>query len=177
MAIARSNPEPRLRDDRDRRRRAVERPADRRGQLWRSDDGGGNWRVVSYDRNAMGRAHYYSRMAVAPDNENEAYFLTALVQPSRSTAAQTLGRSSRRSQAPGGDHHDIWIDPTNANRHDRGARPGALDLASTAAAPGYRSALPIAQMYHVTVDNQIPYYVYGNKQDGPSYRGPSNSRR
>ena len=31
-------------------------------------------------------------------------------------------------------------------------------------------------MYHVTVDNQIPYYVYGNKQDGPSYRGPSNSR-
>src|SRR5262249_56708033 len=32
-----------------------------------------------------------------------------------------------------------------------------------------------AQMYHVTVDNQIPYFVYGNKQDGPSYRGPSNS--
>src|SRR5207253_4678630 len=28
----------------------------------------------------------------------------------------------------------------------------------------------------VTVDNRIPYYVYGNKQDGPSYRGPSNSR-
>jgi hypothetical protein len=37
--------------------------------------------------------------------------------------------------------------------------------------------LPIAQMYHVTVDNQIPYYVYGNRQDGPGYRGPSNSRR
>jgi hypothetical protein len=30
-------------------------------------------------------------------------------------------------------------------------------------------------MYHVTVDNQIPYFVYGNKQDGTSYRGPSNS--
>jgi len=26
-------------------------------------------------------------------------------------------------------------------------------------------------MYHVTVDNQIPYYVYGNKQDEPTYRG------
>ena len=39
-----------------------------------------------------------------------------------------------------------------------------------------RFRLPNAQMYHVTADNQIPYYVYGNKQDGPSYRGPSNSR-
>jgi hypothetical protein len=36
--------------------------------------------------------------------------------------------------------------------------------------------LPIAQIYHATVDNRVPYYVYGNKQDGPSYRGPSNSR-
>jgi hypothetical protein len=31
-------------------------------------------------------------------------------------------------------------------------------------------------MYHVTVDNEIPYNVLGNKQDEPSYRGPSNSR-
>ncbi len=48
-----------------------------RGQLWRSDDGGDTWQVVSYDHNAMGRAHYYSRMAVAPDDPDEAYFLTA----------------------------------------------------------------------------------------------------
>jgi hypothetical protein len=31
-------------------------------------------------------------------------------------------------------------------------------------------------MYHATVDNEIPYNVYGNKQDEPTYRGPSNSR-
>ena len=41
-----------------------------RGQLWRSDDGGENWTVVSDDRNAAWAApHYYSRMAVAPDND------------------------------------------------------------------------------------------------------------
>src|SRR6476619_774700 len=51
-------------------------PTDR-GQLWRSDNAGDSWQVVSYDHNVMGRAHYYSRMMVAPDNENEAYFLTA----------------------------------------------------------------------------------------------------
>ncbi|MDZ7631189.1 MAG: hypothetical protein U5K74_07540 [Gemmatimonadaceae bacterium] len=36
--------------------------------------------------------------------------------------------------------------------------------------------LPIAQMYHVTVDDRIPYWVYGNRQDGPSTMGPSNSK-
>ncbi|MFQ5722181.1 MAG: WD40/YVTN/BNR-like repeat-containing protein, partial [Candidatus Aminicenantales bacterium] len=36
-----------------------------------------------------------------------------------------------------------------------------------------RITLPIAQMYHVYVDNQVPYYVYGGRQDGPAYKGPS----
>ena len=39
-----------------------------------------------------------------------------------------------------------------------------------------RVQLPIAQVYHVTVDNRVPYDVYGNKQDGTSYMGPSNSK-
>src|SRR5258708_39907007 len=39
-----------------------------------------------------------------------------------------------------------------------------------------RVRLPNAQIYHITVDNQVPYYVYGNREDGPGYRGPSNSR-
>ncbi len=47
------------------------------GQVWRSEDGGRRWAMVTRDRNVMGRAHYYSRMAVAPDDEDEAYFLTA----------------------------------------------------------------------------------------------------
>ena len=47
------------------------------GQLWRTDDGGESWTLVSRDRNVMGRAHYYSRMAVASDDPDEAYFLTA----------------------------------------------------------------------------------------------------
>jgi len=84
------------------------------GQVFRSDDGGANWTVVSYDRNAMGRAHYYSRMAVAPDNENETYYLTASF--SRSIDGGRTLTVVPRGEAPGGDHHDIWIDPTDANR-------------------------------------------------------------
>ena len=70
-----------------------------RGQVWRSDDGGETWRVVSYDRNAMGRAHYYSRIAVAPDNENETYFLTAGYSKSLD-GGQTLVAAGRARARP-----------------------------------------------------------------------------
>ena len=143
------------------------------GQLWRSEDGGNNWKLINRDRNAMGRAHYYSRMAVAPDNPDETYYLTASYSKSTDGGATLTTMQGRL--APGGDHHDIWIDPTNANRqivaHDQG-----LSITQNRGQTWYRQRLLNAQMYHVTVDNEIPYNVLGNKQDEPSYRGPSNSR-
>jgi len=141
-----------------------------RGKLWRSDDGGETWRLVSYDRSLGGRTHYYFRMAVSPDNENETYFLTAgfavSIDGGENIRPGTFGSS------PGGDNHDIWIDPTNANRMAV-ANDGGVSISTTRGRSWYRIQLPIAQMYHVTVDNRIPYYVYGNEQDDPSYRGPS----
>ena len=143
------------------------------GQVFRSDDGGETWRIVSYDHLAMGRPHYYSRMAVAPDDEDEAYFLTASY--SRTIDGGQTINALTRADAPGGDHHDIWIDPTNADRmivgHDQG-----LSISTNRGRTWYRQRLTNAQMYHVTTDNLVPYNVYGNKQDEPTYRGPSNSR-
>ncbi len=143
-----------------------------RGKLWRSDDGGENWRLVSYDRNLGGRTHYYFRMAVAPDNENETYYLTAGF--ARSTDGGETARMLTGGASPGGDNHDIWIDPKNANRIAV-ANDGGVSISTTRGQTWFRIQLPIAQMYHVTVDNRIPYYVYGNEQDDPSYRGPSRS--
>ncbi len=143
------------------------------GQLWSSTDGGRRWTLISRDRNAMGRAHYYSRMAVAPDDEDEAYFLTASFSKSidGGRTINVMGQGT----APGGDHHDIWIDPTNGDRaivaHDQG-----LSITQNRMRSWYRQRLTNAQIYHVTVDNAIPYNVFGNKQDEPTYRGPSNSR-
>jgi photosystem II stability/assembly factor-like uncharacterized protein len=147
-----------------------------RGVVWRSDDGGETWRMISADRNAVERPHYYSRMAVAPDNENEVYFITGRFAKSVDGGEKVVP-TTRWFDGPGADHHDMWIDPTNADRmivgHDLG-----VSISIAHGGPTWnRIRLPIAQMYHVTVDNQIPYYVYGNRQDGPGYRGPSNSRR
>jgi len=143
-----------------------------RGKLWRSDDGGETWRLISFDRNLGGRTHYYFRMAVAPDNENETYYLTAGF--AKSTDGGENARMMLQGASPGGDNHDIWIDPTNANRMAV-ANDGGVSISTTRGQAWYRIQLPIAQMYHVTVDNRIPYYVYGNEQDDPSYRGPSRS--
>ena len=140
-----------------------------RGQLWRSDNAGDSWELVSYDRQLQGRAAYYTRCAVSPDNENEMYFLTAAF--SRSLDG---GRTLTPIAAPGGDNHDMWIDPTNGDRMIV-ANDGGLGITINRGRSWQRVQLPIAQLYHVTVDNQVPYFVYGNKQDGSSYRGPSNS--
>ena len=143
-----------------------------RGKLWRSDDGGENWKLVSYDRNLGGRTHYYFRVAVAPDNDNETYYLTSGF--AHSTDGGETARLMIGNNSPGGDSHDIWIDQTNPNRMAV-ANDGGVSISTTRGQTWFHIQLPIAQMYHVTVDNRIPYYVYGNEQDDPSYRGPSRT--
>jgi photosystem II stability/assembly factor-like uncharacterized protein len=143
------------------------------GSLWRSDDGGERWELVSSDRRLRGRTHYYTRFAIAPDNDNEAYFLSAEFTKTLDGGKTSIDLSGRL--APSGDNHDMWIDPTNGDRfvvaHDDG-----LSFSVNRGRSWHQVQLPVAQMYHVAVDNQIPYNVYGNRQDGPSTRGPSNSR-
>jgi photosystem II stability/assembly factor-like uncharacterized protein len=144
-----------------------------RGQIWRSENGGDTWRMISTDRNAMGRAHYYSRLAVATDNEDETYYLTAAFSKSLDGGATLVPQTGAAS--PGGDNHDMWIDPDDSDRMAV-ANDGGVSLSVTHGRSWHHVQLPIAQMYHVTTDNEIPYNVYGNEQDDPSYRGPSNSR-
>ena len=140
------------------------------GQLWRSDDGGENWQLVNSDRQIRGRTHYYTREEIAPDNENEVYFFTSAFSRTLD-GGHTL---TNMPSTPGGDNHEMWIDPTNGDRmavvNDAG-----VSISVNRGHSWDHISLPIAQIYHVTVDDQIPYFVYGNKQDGSSYRGPSNS--
>jgi photosystem II stability/assembly factor-like uncharacterized protein len=140
------------------------------GQLWRSDDGGENWQLINSDRQIRGRTHYYTREEISPENENEAYFFTAAFSRTLD-GGHTL---TNMPSSPGGDNHEMWIDPTNGDRmavvNDAG-----VSISVNRGHSWDHIQLPIAQIYHVTLDDQIPYFVYGNKQDGPSYRGPSNS--
>jgi photosystem II stability/assembly factor-like uncharacterized protein len=138
------------------------------GSLWRSEDGGESWSAVNYDRMLIGRAGYYIRLAVSPASENEVYI-------SNSSFFQSLDGGETFREVPwGGDNHDIWIDPTNADRFVI-TDDGGLNITTVHGRGFNRVSLPIGQMYHVAVDNQVPYYFYTNMQDDGNMRGPSTS--
>ena len=137
--------------------------------LYRTNNGGKSWFLVSRNHTLAERAPYYMRMAVAPDNPEKIYVLNV-----QFSVSEDGGKTIQSGYRAGGDNHDIWIDPENGNRimvaHD-----GCASIANDGKTYK-RVVLPIAQMYHAHTDDQIPYNVYGNRQDGYSYRGPSNSR-
>ena len=142
------------------------------GELWRSDDGGTSWLLMTHNRDFGGRTGYYNNCRVLPDDPDEAFFLTAAL--TRTIDGGVTGITQTGLARPGGDYHDLWIDPTNADRMIVG-NDGGLAVSHNRGRTWMRTQLPVAQMYHVTVDNAVPYNVLGNRQDGPSFRGPSNS--
>ena len=143
------------------------------GELWRSDDRGATFKLVNSNRDLSGRGAYYTRCKASPDNPNEIYFLAAAY--SSSIDGGVTAKPAAPGTAPNWDHHEMWIDPTNGNRQIV-VGDGGLSISTNRGKSWYRVQLPIAQLYHVTTDNVIPYNVLTNRQDGPSMKGPSRSR-
>ena len=143
---------------------------DKSPALYSTENAGESWTLISNHHDMAERAPYYTRIAVSPANENEIYFMSVRFSQSLD-GGKTL---EKRPPRGGGDNHDMWIDPTNADRM-MVAHDGCASISLNHGKTFQRVVLPIAQMYHVAVDNNAPYFVYGNRQDGYSYRGPSNS--
>ena len=142
------------------------------GELWRSEDKGKTWKLINSNRNLTGRQAYYTRCAVSPENPNEVYFISASFHTSIDG-----GRTTEQidfSAQPNWDHHDMWIDVKNPN-HLVVAGDGGVGISKNRGKSWNRNILPVAQLYHVTTDNNIPYNLLTNRQDGPAMRGPSRS--
>lgn len=143
------------------------------GQLFQSTDGGETWSVKSYNRWINSRAAYYTRNAVSPDNENEVYSFSP-----RYVVSHDGGKTLELSgfpEAPGVDHHEGWIDPTNGDRIAVASDYG-LAITQNRGETWYRVQLPISQIYTVETDQDVPYNVYGTVQDKSVVWGPSNAR-
>ena len=138
--------------------------------FYRSDDAGDSWRLMLTHHDLAERAPYYVRFAVDSADADRLYFASVLFSTSVD-GGRSLVETSYRA---GGDNHDVWVDPEMPDRilvaHDGG---GSISL--NRGASWRRVVPPVAQMYHLTVDDRIPYRVYGNRQDGYSYRGPSRT--
>ena len=146
--------------------------------LYRSNDRGETWELVNQSHLPAERAPYYTRMAVSPDDENLLYFPSVAFTMSRDggTTVFQAGAGGRGAapqpaiSAPGGDNHDVWIDPTNANRV-LVANDSGVAISDNRATSYRHFLLPISQVYHVMADNAVPYNVMGNIQDKSSFRG------
>jgi len=146
------------------------------GSVWRSDDAGTTWKVVSWDRSLIGRAGYYIRMVVNPQNPDDIFIMSSSMHRSQDGGKSFSGNGGQfaftQGQASCGDCHDVWIDPKDPKRYavvDDGG--GSIN---TPNGP-QNLRIPNGQMYHVHVDNQVPYWIYSNRQDDGTMRGPSTS--
>ena len=141
-----------------------------KGGLFRSDDGGETWSLASGHRALRQRAWYYSTLTVDPKNADVVWFPQVPM-------LKTVDGGKTIKSVKGihhGDHHDVWIDPSNAKRMIA-ANDGGVDVSTDGGATWYAPMLPISQFYHVATDNAVPYRVFGAMQDLGTASGPSNS--
>src|SRR6266700_3685282 len=137
--------------------------------LYRSEDGGRTWDARDRSQNMIWRPFYYANLIVDPQNENRIY------KPDGSLIVSSDGGKSFSNISGGahGDFHDVWIDPTNTD-HLMTGDDGGLWFSYDAGNKGWKADnLPISQFYHVSVDMDRPYHVYGGLQDNSSWVGES----
>ncbi|HEY0514855.1 MAG TPA: hypothetical protein VGH73_23375 [Thermoanaerobaculia bacterium] len=140
--------------------------------LLRSSDNGRTWKTANGDQRTAERPFYYSDIKVDPQWPNRLYNLTARLMVSEDSGASfnLLGRSREVH----GDYHAMWIDPRDPDHIVTGSDGGMAISHDRGETWQFVSTLPIGQFYHVDVDMDRPYNVYGGLQDNGSWRGPSS---
>ncbi|MBS3944207.1 MAG: hypothetical protein KGZ42_01805 [Melioribacter sp.] len=138
--------------------------------LYRSDDGGFTWRMTT-DENVSNRPFYYHEIYVDPENENRIYNLFTVVSMSEDGGRTFNTLIPSNEVHP--DHHAWWINPNNGNHIIDGNDGGMAISYDRGKTWRFVGNLPLGQFYHINVDMETPYNVYGGLQDNGSWKGPS----
>ena len=140
------------------------------GGVFRSDDAGATWRRVNSEWKLRQRAFYYMAIYVDPTNAN-----TVFAPEVDSLWKSTNGGKTWKSLMPPGDHHILWINPHNPKIMLEGDDSGATVSVDGGETWSTQLNQPTGQFYHITLDRQFPYHVYGAQQDEGAFEGPSAS--
>ena len=136
-----------------------------KGGVYRSDDSGKNWTYTNSSRSLRQRAWYYSKIYADTQDIDGVYVMNVAYHYS-----DDGGKTFKSSNAPHGDHHDLWIAPEDNNRliiGDDGGAQVSYDKGQTWST--YYNQ-PTAQYYRVTTDNSFPYRIYVAQQDNSTQR-------
>jgi photosystem II stability/assembly factor-like uncharacterized protein len=141
-----------------------------KGGLYTSADGGETWSLVNEDKNLWQRCWYYMDLEVNPQNE-----LDVIVLNVNALRTKDGGKTFRRLDIRHGDTHDAWINPKNPDNFIIGDDGGA-EVTFDGGLSFSDIDIPTAQFYHVSLDNDFPYNIYGAQQDNSSVRIASRSK-
>jgi len=140
--------------------------------IYRTDDGGESWRLVSPEEKSIGnRSNYYGQIIVDPNDEDHVYVLSSRVDESTDG-----GKTWKRAFRYGGDNHVLWIDHDDSNHIMMGYDYGMAITYDGGENWYHPDELPMAQLYAIGVDMDYPYNVYGGMQDFGSWKGPSTKK-
>jgi len=141
-----------------------------RDGLYRSDDSGKTWKQLDRSQNMIWRPFYFANLIVDPKDENKVY------KPDGSLIASNDGGQSFSNISGGahGDFHDVWINPNNTDHVITGDDGGVWYSYDGGNRWWKGENLPVSQFYHVSVDMDTPYHVYGGLQDNSSWIGDSS---
>ncbi|WP_457610449.1 WD40/YVTN/BNR-like repeat-containing protein [Lutibacter sp.] len=153
----------------------------KKNALYKSEDGGFKWKKINDKSSGRGsggignRPFYYSDIYVDPINENRVYSVFTFVNVSEDggKSFKQLMPAYGTSKGVHPDHHAWWIHPTNPNFMIDG-NDGGLNITHDRGKNWrFVENLPVGQFYHISVDNDFPYNVYGGMQDNGSWVGPA----
>ncbi len=139
--------------------------AGRNGGIYRSNDAGESWTLMTNDERFSGRGSDFAEVKVDPNNADIVYSADVVVW--KSLDGGKTWNAFRG--APGGDdYHRIWINPTNADIMLIASDQGAAITVNGGQTFSSWYNQPTAQMYHVSTDNAFPYNVYSGQQESGS---------
>ena len=135
------------------------------GGVYRSEDGGATWSHINDSRALRQRAWYYSKIYADTQDEDIVYVMNVSYHKSKDG-----GKTFKSSNAPHGDHHDLWIAPEDNQRMIIGDDGGAQVSYNGGMSWSSYYNQPTAQFYRVTTDNATPYRIYVAQQDNSTLR-------
>ena len=136
--------------------------------LYRSVDGGKNWEQKNNDFGITVRPFYFSRIVVDPRDENTVVKagLYGSISKDGGETFESLGNMHA-------DIHDMVFDINNSDVMYVGTDGGVYRSWNKGVTMEIVENLPLSQFYHISVDNEEPYNIYGGLQDNGSWYGPS----